>query len=100
MSAPAFDTRWIVARSVPLSWVLTVVLSFVLCALAASDTAAAQPQPASPKTGVARVPAPPPQSVDDRYALQVLVATLDVYAEPNRAAAIIAELQEAARIEA
>ena len=46
------------------------------------------------------MPAPPPLSADGRYGLQVLVGTLDVYAEPNRASAIIAQLQEGAQIEA
>jgi hypothetical protein len=70
-------------------FVRAMALAVVLCA-AAHGTAAAQ----------ALVPAPPPQSADGRYGLQVLVGTLDVYAEPNRASAIIAQLQEGAQVEA
>ena len=77
---------------------LIVVIIFVIYALTSAGYAAAQ-APAQ-KAEAPPVPAPPPQSLDGRYGLQVLVATLDVYAEPNRGSVIIAELQESAQIEA
>jgi Bacterial SH3 domain len=79
--------------------ILGVALGVLLCAVV-SGSVVAQPRDSPPIAEAHRVPAPPPLSVDGRYALQVLVATLEVYEEPNRTAPIIAQLQEGAKIDA
>jgi len=102
MSAPASEVvpAWAlaVARNGVVLCVLLFALSFVSAAFTLSGTALAQAIP--PAHRAAAVPAPPPQSPDGRFGLQVLVATLDVHEDPKLAAPIIAQLQEGAQVEA
>ncbi len=75
-------------------------MAVALAALAGCGTAHAQPKAPAQPVNAAPVPAPPPLSPDGHYGLQVLVGALDVYVEPRRAAAVIAQLQEGAQVEA
>jgi hypothetical protein len=56
----------------------------------------------SPPRAAASVPASPqlPTSKDGRYSVQVLAATVTVYAEPTRRSAALGQLQQGARVEA
>ncbi|HEY8622812.1 MAG TPA: SH3 domain-containing protein, partial [Casimicrobiaceae bacterium] len=45
-------------------------------------------------------PAPPPRSADGRYGIQVLAATVNVHAEAASGSALLAQLQQGARLEA
>jgi hypothetical protein len=76
-------------------------LLLLIAALALPAVAIAQSQPAPP-VAVKRPgePAPLQKAADGRYAIQVLVATLNAHAEPTPGSAVIAELQEGARLEA
>ena len=57
--------------------------------------------PASSQTPSRSVTAPAPaEPVDGRFAIQVLAAPVDVHAEPTLDSAVIAELQQGARVEA
>jgi hypothetical protein len=76
-------------------------LRLLIAALALPAVAIAQSQSAPPvavkRPGEA---AAPQKSADGRYAIQVLVSTLNVHAEPAPGSAVIAELQEGARLQA
>lgn len=79
------------------AFALTMTAGWAACV--AAQTAPAAPAAAAAATPK-RVPAPPPQSKDGRYGIQILVPAVDVHAEPNRASATLAQLQEGARVEA
>jgi hypothetical protein len=76
--------------------------AFVAIGIASAQAPPAPAKPAAAAQAPAKTaqPAPPAKSADGRYALQVLVPTLDVHADPSSRSAVIAELQQGARIEA
>src|SRR6266566_638907 len=77
--------------------------AFAALALSGSMYAVAQvpqaPKPATPDVKRGE-PAPPPRSADGRYGIQVLVATVNVYADASPRSAVLAQLQQGARLEA
>ena len=89
MSAPACSRHWLAV--------------FAALVLSSSMYAVAQ-VPQAPKSAASDVkrgePAPPPRSVDGRYGIQVLASTVDVHAEAARGSAVLAQLQQGARLEA
>jgi Bacterial SH3 domain len=76
------------------------VAGMMMCAVMYASEVLAQAKHPPSQVEVRTVPAPPAASADGRYRLQVLVPTLDVRAEPNSAAAVIAQLQESAFVDA
>ncbi|TMH02035.1 MAG: hypothetical protein E6H69_06650, partial [Betaproteobacteria bacterium] len=92
MSAPACSRRW-------LAPIAALVLSGSLYAVAQVPQVPQAPKSAAPvvKRGEA---APPPQSVDGRYGIQVLASTVNVHAEATSGSAVLAQLQQGARLEA
>src|SRR6266513_353353 len=92
MSAPACSRRW-------LAPIAALVLSGSLYAVAQVPQVPQAPKPAAPvvKSGE---PAPPIQSVDGRYGIQVLASTVNVHAEATSGSAVLAQLQQGARLEA
>src|SRR5438105_1845821 len=85
MSAPACSRRW-------LAPIAALVLSGSLYAVAQVPQVPQAQKSAAPvvKRGEA---APPPQSVDGRYGIQVLASTVNVHAEATSGSAVLAELQ-------
>src|ERR1700682_3833244 len=77
--------------------------AFAALALSGSMYAVAQapqaPKPATPDVKRGE-PAPPPRSADGRYGIQVLAATVNVHAEATPGSAVLAQLQQGARLEA
>src|SRR4029453_12383357 len=74
--------------------------ALVLMGAALSLNALAQ-APAAPPPRAAKPPAScPPETVERRFALQILAAPVYVYAEPAPNAAVIAQLQQSAELEA
>ncbi len=92
MSAPACSRRW-------LAPIAALALSGSLHAVAQVSQAPQISKPAAPivKRGE---PAPPPQSIDGRYGIQVLASTVNVHAEATSGSAVLAQLQQGARLEA
>ena len=92
MSAPACSRRW-------LAPIAALALSASLYAVAQVPQVPQAPKPAAPvvKSGE---PAPPIQSVDGRYGIQVLASTVNVHAEATSGSAVLAQLQQGARLEA
>ena len=99
MSAPASD-RAVVARATA----ALAALTWTACALAQAPAPTAPAAPAAaaaaPASAPKRVPAPPPQSKDGRYGIQVLAPTVNVHAAPDAGSATVAQVQEGARLEA
>ncbi|HVR94954.1 MAG TPA: SH3 domain-containing protein [Casimicrobiaceae bacterium] len=89
MSAPGCSRR-----------ALAVLAAF---ALSGSMYAVAQvpqaPKPATPDVKRGE-PAAPPRSADGRYGIQVLAATVNVHADATPGSAVLAQLQQGARLEA
>ena len=92
MSAQACSRRW-------LAPIAALALSGSLYAVAQVPQVPQAPKPAAPvvKRGE---PAPPPQSADGRYGIQVLASTVDVHAEATSGSPVLAQLQQGARLEA
>jgi hypothetical protein len=92
MSAPACSRRW-------LAPIAALALSGSLYAVAQVPQAPQISKPAAPVVKRAE-PAPPPQSADGRYGIQVLASTVDVHAEATSGSPVLAQLQQGARLEA
>jgi hypothetical protein len=92
MSAPACSRRW-------LAPIAALALLGSLYAVAQVPQAPQISKPAAPvvKRGE---PAPPPQSADGRYGIQVLASTVNVHAEATSGSPVLAQLQQGARLEA
>jgi uncharacterized protein YgiM (DUF1202 family) len=92
MSAPACSRRW-------LAPIAALALSGSLYAVAQVPQPPQVSKPAAPvvKRGE---PAPPPQSVDGRYGIQVLASTVNVHADATSGSPVLAQLQQGARLEA
>src|SRR6202158_2692621 len=92
MSAPACSCRW-------LAPIAALALSGSLYAVAQVPQAPQISKPAAPvvKRGE---PAPPLQSADGRYGIQVLASTVNVHAEATSGSPVLAQLQQGARLEA
>src|SRR2546423_10952024 len=90
MSAPACSRRW-------LAPIAALALSGSLYAVAQVPQVPQAPKSAAPvvKRGE---PAPPPQSVDGRYGIQVLASTVNVHAEATSGSAVLAPLPQGARV--
>ena len=71
----------------------------LMCAAAVSMPAHAQ-APARSAPRVQTAPAAVPETVEGRFAVQILAAPVNVYAEPTPTAAVIALLQQSAELEA
>ena len=92
MSAQACSRRW-------LAPIAALALSGSLYAVAQVPQAPQISKPAAPVVKRAE-PAPPPQSADGRYGIQVLASTVDVHAEATSGSPVLAQLQQGARLEA
>jgi hypothetical protein len=92
MSAQACSRRW-------LAPIAALALSGSLYAVAQVPQAPQISKPAAPVVKRAE-PAPPPQSADGRYGIQVLASTVDVHAEATSGSPVLAQLQQSARLEA
>src|SRR6202011_1407974 len=92
MSAPASSHPWLAAFA-------ALALSGSLYAVAQVPQAPQISKPAAPviKRGE---PAPPLQSADGRYGIQVLASTGNVHAEATAGSPVLAQLQQRARREA
>src|SRR6202011_3899746 len=92
MSAPASSHPWLAAFA-------ALALSGSLYAVAQVPQAPQISKPAAPviKRGE---PAPPLQSADVRYVIQVLASTVNVHAEATSGSPVLAQLQQGARLEA
>src|ERR1700732_1604256 len=92
MSAPACSRRWLA----PLA---ALALSGSLYAVAPVAQAPPISKPAAPVVKLGE-PAPPLQSADGRYGIQVLASTVNVHAEATSGSPVLAQLQQGARLEA
>src|ERR1700694_626185 len=92
MSAPGCSRRALAAFA-------ALALSGSLYAVAQVPQVAQAPKPATPDVKRGE-PAPPPRSADGRYGIQVLAATVNVHAEATPGSAVLAQLQQGARLEA
>jgi hypothetical protein len=92
MSAQACSRRW-------LAPIAALALSGSLYAVAQVPQAPQISKPAAPVVKRAES-APPPQSADGRYGIQVLASTVDVHAEATSGSPVLAQLQQGARLEA
>lgn len=95
MCAPAFDGRMTAQHA--------AIAALIVCvAMSAPAPAQAPSAPvARPKAAAAKdVPGQPPLSKDGRYAIQVLAATVDVYAAPDAKSQVIAQEQQGAQLQA
>src|SRR6202795_4085542 len=92
MSAPACSRRW-------LAPIAALALSGSLYAVAQVPQAPQISKPAAPVVKLGE-PAPPLQSADGRYGIQVLASTVNVHAEATSGSPVLAQLQQGARLEA
>src|ERR1700736_5287139 len=92
MSAPASSHPWLAAFA-------ALALSGSLYAVAQVPQAPQISKPAAPvvKRGE---PAPPPQSADGRYGIQVLASPVNVHAEATSGSPVLAQLHNGARLDA
>src|SRR5436305_13681297 len=100
MSAPGSSRLWSTALA-------ALALCGSLCAVAQVSPAprdgsddAKRGEPASPAADANRGEPAPPRSVDGRYGIQVLAATVNVYADASPRSTVLAQLQQGARLEA